>query len=111
MLVSSSPYITVSQGYKMPITVYSTAPAGQVRFDGTHQCLQVYDGTTWHNLPTPTDLITVSAECQEILDWARKQKTKQQELETLMEKHPGLRDLYQRFQVMLQLVQQNNIAL
>ena len=50
----------------------------------------------------------LSNETKVTLDWARQKMQEEQRLEQLMAQHPGLRDLHDRFEVMLRLVQQHD---
>ena len=78
---------------------------GMVRCIGGR--LQVYDGSGWLDLRTSL-YATLSPLVKETLDWAQKKMRQEAELEQLMNKHPGLRDSKERFEIMLALVRKDN---
>jgi hypothetical protein len=77
--------------------------AGIVRYNSSSQNLEVYDGNAWLTLSGSAD-VGLSPEAQATLDWAYRKMKEEEELEMMMEKHPGLRDLYDKFTVMKALV-------
>ena len=93
---SATPYIG-QNGYA------SNAPAGQVWWDTTLQCLKVSDGNTWFTIQPSVD-IGLSPSTEEAINWAQRKMREEQELKELMKKHPGLKDAKQQFDVMLALV-------
>lgn len=87
---------------------YSGQPgAGMVRWNSNSSCLEVTDGTSWHQY-RPGATIDLSADAQNALSWAYSKMQEEAQLEQLMMKHPGLKDCHDRFQVMLRLVQKEN---
>jgi hypothetical protein len=95
---SATPYIGNS-GYA------SNAPAGQVWWDTTLQCLKVSDGNTWFTIQPSVD-IGLSRMADEAIEWAHRKMREEQELEELMKEYPGLKDAKQQFDVMLALVRE-----
>lgn len=79
---------------------------GAVRYNPQLMKLEIYDGMNWQPYQNDSH-IDLSPEAQATLDWARAKMLDEERIEALMEKHPGLRDLHDRFQVMLRLVQQD----
>lgn len=102
-LFSSSPYITVGS----PMHTYisnSGQSAGQTRWNTQSQCLEVFDGAMWHNMITNA-YVDLSVEATELLQWAKKKRNEEQQLESLMAQHPGLKSAYEQFEIMKKLVQ------
>ena len=69
---------------------------------------QVFDGTSWLNMNSSYATVSLDSESQVLLDWARRKMVEEQDLQLLMEKHPGLKDAKDRYEVMLALVQENS---
>lgn len=78
---------------------------GMVRVWGTDT--QVFDGTNWLNMNSSYATVSLDSESQVLLDWARRKMLEEQELQSLMEKHPGLKDAKDRFEFMLALVKEH----
>jgi len=73
---------------------------GNVRFNTASQQLEVYDGNCWMMLNMPSASVGLTNEAEVLLDWAREKKNEELELRSRMEKHPGLKDAYERFEIM-----------
>ena len=81
--------------------------AGMVRYNPNSNCLEITDGFNWYQY-RPGATIDLSLDAQNALAWAYAKMQEEEQLEQLMKKHPGLRDLHERFAVMLRLVQKEN---
>ncbi len=81
--------------------------AGMIRYSSNMNQLEVNDGVSWQQY-RPGATIDLSSDAQNALAWAYAKMQEEVLLEQLMEKHPGLRDLHERFAVMLRLVQKEN---
>jgi len=75
---------------------------GMMRVWGTD--IQVFDGTSWLNMNSSYATVSLDPESQVLLAWARRKMLEEQDLPSLMEKHPGLKDAKDRYEVMLALV-------
>jgi hypothetical protein len=73
---------------------------GNLRFNTTNQQMEVYDGTTWTLLNTPDATIGLNADAESLLDWARERRDEEFKLKSLIEKHPGLQEAYERLEIM-----------
>ena len=62
---------------------------GMVRVWGTD--LQVFDGSMWQNIQSSYATIDLTPEIQTLLDWARKKRAEEQEIEILATDHPAVR--------------------
>ena len=80
--ISSNPYINPT---------YSGA--GMLKWDAGQQCLQVNDGTNWQNIANDTVTVDLSYEAKKALQWARKKRQEEEELEKLAETNPAVADL------------------
>lgn len=99
--------VMITGGTSTPWIDMSQPSAGMVRYNGTSQNMEVYNGVSWMAMGSyPT--IQLDAHVQEILHWAEKKMREELELEKRMEQHPGLRDAYEKFKVMDVLTQEND---
>jgi len=78
--------------------------AGQVRYNTANQTMEVNDGYTWISITQPDASISLDNEVQELLAWARKKKAEEEQFVELAAKHPGLRDLKEKLDMMTILV-------
>lgn len=65
---------------------------GQVRYNGSAQCMEVYDGMTWLSMGTAFPTVNLSPEVQTVLNWARAKMSEEAKLEKLAEDNPTLKD-------------------
>ena len=95
---SNSPYLTV--GASMSPNIYGTGPMmGQIRYNPTSSNYEVYDGTNWQIVSNSIP-VGLSHDADEGLRWAIQKKREEEELKARMERHPGLKDAYEKFQLM-----------
>ena len=80
--------------------LFRSAFTGQVRYNTSNQCLEVFDGNMWQQWSSGMANIGLTADAERILYWAQKKMSEELELKTRMEKHPGLKDAWERFKVM-----------
>lgn len=95
---ATTPYINTYSGQ---------SGTGMVRYNTNLNCLEVTDGMNWYQF-RPGATIDLSADAQYALSWAYAKMQEEEQLEQLMEKHPGLRDLKEKFDIMLALTKQEN---
>ena len=93
---SSSPFLTVSGGNPGSTYIgnYSNSPGvGNMRYNPSNQNIEVYDGSTWIILSAHHANINLSDEAVSLLEWARKKRNEELELERLAETNPAIKDL------------------
>ena len=73
---------------------------GNMRYNTSNQNMEVYDGASWVTLNMGYAGVGLSQEAESLLDWARQRRAEELELKARMEQHPGLRDAYERFEIM-----------
>jgi len=76
----------------VPYINMSNQSAGMVRFNGTIQSLEVYDGSTWYGINN-TASMELSPEVVSILAWARNKQQEEKDLLNLSETNATIRDL------------------
>lgn len=91
--------VMVTGGTSTPWVDMSQPSAGMVRYNGTSQNMEVYNGMSWMSMGShPT--IQLTSTVQEILTWAEKKMREEQNLKQRLFRHAGLREAYERFQVL-----------
>lgn len=88
--------ITVNGGYLSWPTFYnntnSNTLVGQLRYNGSSQHLEVYDGTSWLILQPAHPTVQLGGDVQEILKWAKFKMLEEQRIRDLASKHPTVAD-------------------
>ena len=64
---------------------YDVAYSGQVRFNGTTQLLETYNGWAWMPIIPQTTSLGLSDEAESLLDWAKKKREEDLAIERLAE--------------------------
>jgi len=78
----ATPYINTTN----PIT-------GMMAFDGPSQSMKVFDGSSWMTVGGGTANINLDSRAISILKWAEKKMQEENELASLCEKHPTIKDI------------------
>ena len=91
----NTPYINTSQ----PST-------GMIRMHPSSSRLEVYDGSTWHEIANGSAEIDLSTMAKETLSWAREKMQTEKRLHHLIQRHPGLKELHDKFEMMRVLCKQ-----
>lgn len=79
--------------------------AGILRWNTNTNTIEVYNGMTWYNIDTNVKL-DLSDNAKQALSWAYDKMGEENRLKELMARHPGLKDLHDKFEMMLVLCQQ-----
>lgn len=97
-ITQSGAFMQVSSYY--PPQIYSTGQsAGEVRYNTSTQQMEVYDGTNWISI-SQTATVGLSMPAEEAIRWAQAKMSEEAELKQRMERHPGLKDAWEKFQIM-----------
>lgn len=94
-----------SAGTSMPYVNTSQPMAGMLRINPNMNRVEVYDGINWQGFGNDAH-VDLSESAKEVLRWAQDKMKEEKELTELMEKHPGLKDLHDKFEVMKALCQE-----
>ena len=87
-------YMSWPQFYNSPSTSGNTL-IGQVRYNGSNQCMEVYDGNSWLMMQPSYPIIELTSEVQSILQWARLKMADEARIKELAAKHPTVADALQ----------------
>ena len=105
--ILSGPGIVVTGNFGTPYISPGAQSAGMTRYNTSTQNLEVYDGNTWLTMST-TSQVSLDVSTLEVINWAKKKMAEESQLEDLMKKHPGLRDTYEKFEIMKALCNQDD---
>ena len=98
-LASSTHFITVTNNY--PPTIYNNGMlnTGQVRYNPNNQSMEVFDGNVWQAISQGAT-VGLSSDADDAIRWAREKMQEEAGLKERMAKHPGLKDAWDKFQMM-----------
>ena len=97
--IVEGPGISITGSFSPPYISPGSQSAGMIRYNTSSQTTEVYDGNTWLTMSSSPS-VALSNDTLEVLDWARKKMLEEQNLYKLMEQHPGLKDAYEKFEIM-----------
>ena len=115
-LYSGGRYIQVNNGSPSWPSVYNnsynssgaSAFSGQVRYNSQAGGMEIFDGNTWQRIGDSIAQVSLSPEAEALLEWVKKKMLEEEELKARMERHPGLKDAYEKFKVMDALTLEEN---
>ena len=103
---SRTDHIQIGQGYSnVPPISPGAQSAGMLRYNTNSNTIEVYNGVAWFGVETTTDIF-MSPVAQQALDWSIKKMEEDSRLQSLMSRHPGLKDLNDKFEMMKVLCQE-----
>ena len=73
---------------------------GNMRYNTSNQNMEVFDGSNWITLNMGYSSVGLTPEAETLLDWAKQKRDEEYKLKSLMEKHPGLQEAYERLEIM-----------
>jgi hypothetical protein len=85
---------------------YGAQGVGNLRYNTGSQQMEVYDGNTWTMLTMPDATVGLNDEAESLLDWAKQKRDDEIVMQGLMAKHPGLKEAYERLEIMKALTLQ-----
>ena len=94
----TSPHLTGSS-YSAPYVGNNGQSAGSVRYNTMTQQMEVFDGNNWINISQNAS-IGLSWSADEAIRWAGDKMREEADLKRRMEDNPGLKDAYEKFQIM-----------
>jgi len=107
--INAGAHIVVSDGYiHRPSISPGAQSAGMVRYNTNTDNLEVYDGIGWQPIGNASPTVDLSPMARQAVDWAVRKQREEDELEALMKKHPGLRELHNQLEMMKILCQEES---
>jgi len=101
--ITAGPFLTVSGGSPSTYVGNYNSGAqgvGNMRYNTSTQNMEVFDGSSWQILGSSYTQISLTSEAESLLNWARNKMIEEQSLKVRMEKHPGLKEAYERLEIM-----------
>ena len=90
--------ITINNNYGTWPSFYNTVSntgnslIGQLRYNGSSQNLEVYDGTSWLLMNSAYPTIELSPHVQAVVAWAQTKMAEESRIKELAAKHPSVAD-------------------
>ena len=84
-------YINWPQFYNNP-TASNNTLVGQVRYNGSAQNMEVYDGSSWLSMGSTYPTIELAPHVQAVVNWAQTKMAEESRLRELAAKHPTVAD-------------------
>lgn len=105
--ITGGAHLTVSNSYSTrPYINMGNPSAGMVRYNGNSNNLEIYDGSSWMAIQNANPHIELSSGAQAAINWAYEKMEQERKLKDLMNKHPGLKDLHDKFEMLKVLCEQ-----
>ena len=92
---SSNPFLTISGGNPGSTYIgnFNGTGVGNMRYNPNSQNIEVYDGSTWIILSSQHSTINLSDEAVTLLQWARKKRDEELDIELLAQTNSVIKDL------------------
>jgi len=99
--ISGGRYLNVQNG--QPTSNYvnhfpGALNVGQIRFNTTSQNMEVFDGNNWMQLAMNYATVDLNSEAQMLLDWARQERDRQAQRQSLIRNNPALQRAWEAIQ-------------
>jgi len=108
-IATSSPYLSVINGYTgIPSMSPGAQSAGMLRWNTSSNCVEVYNGMSWHTVETSVNL-DFTERADRAIKWAESKMQEESKLQALMDRHPGLREAHDKYEMLKVLVAQQEI--
>ena len=87
----SGRYLQVTGGNSInPYIPPGGQSAGMLRYNTNMNNIEVYDGQVWKEISSSYANVSMTLEAEALLDWARKKRDEEIELEALAKEHPAI---------------------
>lgn len=90
--------LQVNNGYASWPAFYNNSTSsnntlvGQMRYNGSSQNMEVYDGIAWITIASSYPTVELTSEVQSVLQWAREKIAEEARIKELADKHPTVAD-------------------
>ena len=96
--INTGPGLKVDNGYTNWPSFYNNSASnnntlvGQVRYNGSAQCMEVYDGMTWLSISAAFPMVSLTPDVQAVVTWAQEKMSEESRLKELAKSNPILQD-------------------
>lgn len=97
-------YLEADPGIDKP---WMLSDAGQIRFNTSSQRLELHNGSSWIQYSSDIS-IRMSADTIACIEWTKMKMAEEKKLHDLLNTHPGLKELHDKFEMMKALIQVDN---
>ena len=90
--------LAIQNGYSTWPSFYNNSASnsntlvGQMRYNGSAQCIEVYDGMTWLSMSASFPTVDLAPHVQAVVNWAQIKMAEESRLKALAAKHPSVAD-------------------
>jgi hypothetical protein len=81
----------------MPYVNMSNPSAGMIRYNGSNENIEVYDGASWLQLVANHASVDLSSNANAAIVWAMTKMAEEAELQKLANEHPAVHAAYEAF--------------
>ena len=90
-IAHSGRYLQVTGGSPMnPYIPSGGQSAGMLRYNTSMNTVEVYDGQVWKEVSSNYANVALTSDAEALLDWARKKRDEELQLEVLAKEHPAI---------------------
>lgn len=94
--ITGGKYVMVQGGSSSdPYISPGSAGAGMMRWNPNMNCMEVNDGSMWKQLGMSYATVTLDAEAESILNWAKQERDRQRLREKRIQENPALKKAYE----------------
>lgn len=95
-ITSNSRYIRANGGTSSPPYInMSNTSAGMIRYNGTSQNMEIYDGMSWLTLSTNYATVGLTLDAEQAIEWVKEEMQKQAKRQRLVKENPALQKAYE----------------
>lgn len=73
---------------------------GNLRYNAGTSNYEVYDGNNWQIINQSNVTVDLTARAKDILTWAEHKMYEDRQLQEMLQRHPGLKDLHDKLEMM-----------
>ena len=103
--INGSNGITINNGYSTWPQFYnnnsSNTLVGQLRYNGSSQNMEVYDGSTWLTMSSGYPTVELSSDVQMVLNWARIKMAEEARIKELEDENKKLKETLEKLKALL----------
>ena len=94
--ITGGKYVMVQGGSSTdPYITPGSVGAGMIRYNSNMNCMEVNDGNMWKQLGMSYATITLDAEAESLLNWAKEERDRQRLREKRIQENPALKKAYE----------------
>jgi len=88
--------VTGGNGFA-PYVNMSNPSAGMMRYNGSNQQMEVYDGMSWLQMSSDHAYVSLDPSATAVIAWAMQKMAEESKLQKMAHEHPAVRAAYEAF--------------